>query len=68
MGTVVNTASIVQYHSIHDPSLYVKKRLKDHLRPIMMVRSDGQFLKSGGSGLIRQVNFPLMMVLGTFFD
>jgi hypothetical protein len=35
MGTVVNTASLVQYNSIHDPSLYVKKRLKDLCRSIM---------------------------------
>jgi hypothetical protein len=35
MGTVVNTASILQYHFIHYPALYVKKRLKDLRRPII---------------------------------
>ena len=29
MGTALNTASIAQYILIHDPYLYVKKRLKD---------------------------------------
>jgi hypothetical protein len=32
---VVNTAAIVQYNFIHDPSLYVKKRLKELRRSII---------------------------------
>jgi hypothetical protein len=64
MGTVVNTASIVQYHFIHDSALYVKKRLKDLRRPLMdgpirwtvfkirMQRIDpaGEFFSDDGAG------------------
>jgi len=53
MGTVVNTASIVQYHFIHDPALYVKKRLKDLRRRLIdgPIRTlDGKLVNLDGMG------------------